>query len=135
MANYEGVARTNYFFVKDPGAFERWLAFYPDVVLFARHTKEDPYGFYAETGSLPGRKIDPDTKEEIDFFDFLQELSEHLLEGQVFVFVEAGHETLRYVSGHALAVNHKGEELAVHLSDIYRKIKEEWGIDASPAEY
>jgi hypothetical protein len=49
------------------------------------------------------------------------ELAQHLPKGQIAVLMEIGAEKLRYLTGVAIAVNHKGRVVELTLSDIYRK--------------
>jgi hypothetical protein len=62
-------------------------------------------------------------------------LSTHLAEGSVAVIVEAGAEKLRYVHGHAVAVNSKGEQLCIGLGDIYEMAEKRFGGEVTRAEY
>jgi len=130
MANYYCTCRTNYFKVKDVFAFEEWASKYEVRVIEGSELSrglvcDDPDG-----GPWP--TWDPETDEEIDFFS---ELSQHLEDGEVAVSVEAGSEKSRYVVGHAVAINSSGEVLVVSLDDIYDKVKKEWGIETTHAEY
>lgn len=145
MANVESSARSNFFKVKDDEQFLNWVgefgnieAHYEDgkFVLLEAHGEGWPftrdYEEPIEHETEDGRKITL-YDEEIDFAD---ELSEHLAEGEVAVLEEAGHEKLRYVFGHAVAVNHKGEQLHVDLTDIYEKVKEAgWSDHVTEAAY
>jgi hypothetical protein len=60
--------------------------------------------------------MDEDTE-----IDLVRELAEHLPKGQVAVLMEIGAEKLRYLTGVAIAVNHKGRVVQLTLSDIYCK--------------
>ena len=54
--------------------------------------------------------------EEIDVSG---QLAEHLADGEVAVLMEAGSESLRYVTGSAVAVNNRGENVEVYVESIY----------------
>lgn len=142
MANYVSSARSNYFQVKDFEKFMEWINQFSNlhvdrdpegrVVILETYGEgwptwrdlEEPYEYETQDG----RKMWMDD-EEVDFAD---ELSMHLAEGEVAVLEEAGAEKLRYVAGHAVAVNHNGDQLHVDLADIYEKIKEAgWGETTS----
>ena len=134
MADWCGTGRSNYFKVKDEEKFLAWVSRMPGFHLISKSTSEG-FGFYMEEGTTPSTFIDEESGEEEADFDFIQELSEHLAEGEVCVYMEAGAEKLRYVSGTALAVNHKGEVLTVHLSNIYDLVKQQWGLEPTEATY
>jgi hypothetical protein len=119
MANWYGSSRSNYFRVKDCDAFLQWverrgLALFEnseDAALFAIHS-----GDSTDAGSWPS--YDPETDTEIDL---VAELAQHLPKGEVAVLMEIGAEKLRYLTGIAIAVNHKGRAAVVSLDDVYRK--------------
>lgn len=53
-------------------------------------------------------------------YTFLWELvAAHLIEEEVAVFKESGHQKLAYIGGSALAVNSRGETESIDLDDIY----------------
>jgi 3-deoxy-D-arabino-heptulosonate 7-phosphate (DAHP) synthase class II len=58
-----------------------------------------------------------------DEIDVASELAPHLAEGSVAVLEQVGAEKLRYLSGWAEAVNHRGEKILVTLDDVYEKAK------------
>lgn len=129
MANYEATARTNYFTVKDRAAFNMWF----DELVGVSGTQRTKDPAIPEMicivfdESLPDDRVfHMDDTDEENPVDFWAELSEHLITGEVCVAQEVGHEKMRYVSGHSIAVNHEGKILTVNINDIYSKIKEEW---------
>jgi hypothetical protein len=134
MANYHGAARSNHFKVKDREAFLAWVETVPNVRADER-AGEGTFVLLEEYGEgWPSMRYTDDGEDEELYL--LQELSEHLEEGAVAVLEESGAEKLRYVTGHAAAVNHLGEELHVDLSDIYEKVREAgWKENVSPAAY
>lgn len=138
MANYVGSARSNYFRVRDEAAFMRWVETLPGVV--ARREDDDPERFVllveeGDDGGWPNWRCDELTESEEEF-DLHSELAEHLAEGEVAVLQEVGAEKLRYLVGYAVAVNHRGEKLAVSIDDIYEKVRQAgWGTQVSTATY
>lgn len=122
MANYYEDGRTNYFKVKDRDAFTAWvdrLAGSPDI-------SEGDNGtlcllFDPESG-VPTFRTEGDY-EDVEI-DFLNELSEHLVPGEVAVVMASGSEKLRYVTGYAAAVNAYGETRSIDLREIYDKAEE-----------
>lgn len=136
MANYTGAGRSNYFKVKDEEAFLKWAEAICLEVWKGSDYHKDMYAFCGdhEAGLLPSSRTNDDGTilEDVDLF---AELAEHLADGQVAVFIHAGHEKLRVVGGYATAVNSKGELLNLDLSEIYDLVHIKWGIDTTVAEY
>lgn len=132
MANYYATSRTNTFRVKDPKAFKAWA----EKIGIKVHERADASGFVLfpndmdDCGTFPS--YDSDAEDEIDFAN---QLSAHLAEGSVAVIVEAGAEKLRYVHGHAIAVDCRGRQVCVALDDIYTLATKEFGGEISRAEY
>ncbi len=133
MANCVGSARSNYFRVRDAAVFLDWVETLPGVV--ASREDEDRFVLLVEDGDdggWPNWRYDGED-EEIDLY---AELAGHLAEGEVAVLQEVGAEKLRYLVGHAVAVNHRGETLAVSIDDVYEKVCEAgWGPDVSTATF
>lgn len=138
MANYYGVARSNYFKVRDAAGFKSWVAEFGGV-----EVKEEGEhvmllsGDYDSGGWSIVENTDDDM-EIIDVVDFATRMSAHLQPGQVAVFMEIGHEKLRYLVGYAVAVDSHGRTVVVGLDDIYKKAAEEFGVplsDITSAEY
>ena len=135
MANFYGTARTNYFKVKDEEKFKEFVNSMPDLHLI--EDGEGRFGFYSESpdsGCFPSSYWDDETDEDIDI-DIVGETAEHLAEGEVAIFMEAGAEKCRYINGWATAVNHTGEYVNISLMDIYKLAKEKFGIKPTLAEY
>lgn len=116
MANYYAKARSNYFRVKDRRAFNLWACErnleaweQGDTGLVA--IRPDDY----EEGGWPSMMLNEKT-DEYDDVDIPAELSEHLVEGEVAILMEVGWEKLRYLTGHAIAVNAAGdiEHISLH---------------------
>jgi hypothetical protein len=131
MANYESRFRTNYFRVKSEDAFCKWAY---DIGADYSSLKIDGGVGWVLTrqGSVPD--FSESREEEIDF---ASELSEHLVEGEVAIYMEVGYEKLRYLSGVAVAVAWDGRVTYVDLNEIYERAREEFGMTApiNRAEY
>ncbi len=133
MSNYYGSARSNYFKVKDVAAFKAWVDSLACVKIWER--QDGTFGIYSEckdSGCWPSTKSTGDEDIEIDLEE---ELAEHLQDGEVAILMQAGAEKLRYIGGYAVAVNHLGETVSVHLHDIYDLAKAKFGAEPTRAEY
>ena len=118
MANWYGTARSNYFRVKDRHAFLKW-ADRRGLGVFKNEESGDLFAIHggaSDDGSWPSYDMEGDTE-----IDLVAELAQHLPQGQIAVLMEIGAEKLRYLTGVAIAVNHKGRVVELTLSDIYRK--------------
>lgn len=147
MANYYGVGRTNYFRVKDLDAFIEELKPIRGLNLQVREdlrVKDDPC---PETGKPWVMLMDdnPDgggwcpyydqDGDEADYDVDLEEvIANHLIDGDVAIIMETGHEKYRYLIGWASAVNSKGESVRINLDDIY-KAAETLGSIITRAQY
>ena len=119
MANWYGTARSNYFRVKNNDAFVKW-ADSRGLGVFRNKEGADLFAIHGgettDDGSWPSYDVQGDTE-----IDLVAELAQHLPKGQIAVLMEIGAEKLRYLTGVAIAVNHKGRVVELTLSDIYRK--------------
>jgi hypothetical protein len=136
MADWFGAARSNYFRVKDRDKFFKWTE---ERGLGIIENKQDP-GLFAvhsgnstDDGSWPSYDMEDDTE-----IDLVAELAQHLPKRQVAILMEVGAEKLRYLTGVAVAVNHKGRAAVVSLDDIYRKAARTFRVpenEITPAVY
>jgi hypothetical protein len=121
MADYHAWARTNYFAVKDPDAFRAAMSVF-SVEVITTSAGDPPatlYGLLSDDESgWPTTLYDEVTGDD-DYVDFVGMVAEHLAQDHVAIFMESGHEKLRYVAGFAVAVNSKGETQRVTLDEIY----------------
>lgn len=108
--DYAGIARSNYFRVKDAAAFRAFVKELPGVRLAE---KDDRFALLADEGWPSSRSNDDD-------LDIIQELAPHIADGNVAVLMAVGYEGMRYVDGVAVAVNNKGETRRVSLEEIYK---------------
>jgi hypothetical protein len=135
MANYYASCRTNYFKVKDDEAFENAMSEIPGVEVTTDAAGYGLLGDDPDGAGWPGWYMDDDDNEiEVDIY---QAVAEHLVDGEVAIFMESGAEKLRYIVGFAVAVNNKGEIKALGLNDIYKMAKEltDRPDDITVAEY
>lgn len=148
MSNFNGTARSNYFRVKDEGAFEAAMAALPDINVWTKETdgvlryaigSDDadtgcwPSFMHAESVGEPGG----DEVEQEDREIFMpDEIAPHLADGEVCVLMEAGAEKMRYINGYALAFDNTDRPVVrVSLDDIYEKAKEAFGVEPTDASY
>lgn len=132
MANWYGASRSNYFKVKDTEEFEKFLNQFSGIEF---DSEEEGYCILAEEGYWPSSIYNEETSEYDEYYDFFQDLSSHLLEGQVFIIVTSGHEKMRYITGDAYAINSKGQELSININSIYDMVRKAWNVEPSLAEY
>jgi hypothetical protein len=119
MADDHGYARTSYFQVKDRAAFAAAMArLEVEVVISDEHPEQVALLSNEESG-WPTDYWDEDGDTEVEV-DLVSLVSEHLADGWVAVFMEVGHQKLRYLFGNAVAINASGETRQVDLTDIYR---------------
>lgn len=144
MAVWQGVARTNYFRVKDKDAFLKMVGDFGNLHLkwvdSIHFDNSEPWQYVAiisDDGYWPDYRYNHDIESpELDNqIDFPKEVAKHLAENEVAIFTGAGFEGGRYVTGESLAINAKGEDLYINLNDIYQMVKNAWGIDTTRAEY
>jgi len=141
MANWYGTARSNYFHVADMKKFEAWAN---DLCLEWWTDKEGRVAISpsdsSDEGSWPSSRYVEENEDtgmagDYEDFDILDELADHLAEGEIAVLMEAGAEKKRYITGHATAVDSKGEIVAVSIYDIYELAEKKFGKRPTPAEY
>ena len=133
MANWYGKARTNYFRVKDVEAFRETKAFKNLEVEVI--DKDGMVGLLAEGefGDFPSGYHD-ENDEWVDV-DVEALVAEHLIEGEVAVFMTVGWEKMRYLTGSARAINSAGQTRQVDLDDIYDLARRELGPNVTTATY
>ena len=133
MANYYCSSRTNYFRVKDVTRFTAWatklgLAIHPSENLPGQFTL---FPRDSDSGAFPNAEAESD-----DEIDFAAELAAHLHQDSVAVILETGAEKLRYLQGHAIAINASGETVEVSLDAIYALALRRFpGKEVTRAEY
>jgi len=148
MADYTATARTNYFLVKDVDALKAELRTYGiNPATWAENQRgaefvlddgadNKPVGAIALFSSGTWPEMDEDSvamRLEIEdeetpvpgaYVDLTGLIANHLVEGQVAVFMGVGFEAMRYLGGAAVAVNAAGETRRIDLEDIYAVAKE-----------
>jgi hypothetical protein len=129
MADWWGFSRSNYFKVKDKEAFLAWLSDIGEVSVL--HEDHDSIAITGENfGGWPTCRGD-----DCEPFDFAEELSGFLLDGEIAVLIEAGAEKLRYITGVAVAIDSGGKRTELVLSDIYDQAEAAFGRRPPDATY
>lgn len=134
MANYYEKARTNYFKVKDPTEFQKFIDKFNGIDLVVEETKGGYALLFDEDTGIPAYYYDDDGNDvEVDFAD---EVAQHLTDDSIAVFEAVGSEKYRYFNGYAIAVNSKGKRVDINISEIYERAKAEFGVEKiSEANY
>lgn len=147
MANWTGMARSNYVRVKDPQAFKDFVDCFPAQLIEREKDGEMLYGFYSlDDGMIPALHqhdaddqfmtacslagINPDTLDTVDPERVLitEMIHRFLAHGETLIVIEAGNEKARFVGATALAIHYDGGCSQIDLlSDIMRVAKERWG--------
>lgn len=124
MADYTGITRTNYFRVKNAAAFLSWCK---DLQLthwdkkFPEHPGDTFYAITADDrGNCDGwpTYVEDEHGEQIDDYNFADDLAEHLDPRDVAILKEIGSEKLRYLTGYATAIDASGKSVTISLRQI-----------------
>lgn len=137
MANYQGVARTNYVHVSDieglRESLERWeVSMHFDT--------EGRVCLIADTDGAGWPWLTVDEGDDLEM-DPAVHIMPFVKEEEVLILMEAGHENARYVNGYAQAYMRKGEKVrfcGIGLNDIYSRAAKDFGVDQrriTPCEY
>jgi hypothetical protein len=133
MSDYICRIRSNFVRVKDEQAFRDFLERF-DCWL-SRDPKDGRVGLFClESVGTPFRH------DGEPLVDCVEEICEHLCEGEVLIIEEVGYQEnfpFAHLAGVAYAYNHKGECLFVDMASALReKVAAEWGVhDVSDASY
>lgn len=125
MANYECATRTNYFRVKDPEAFRKFMSrVYGGCELEVWEEKDTAgniqFGFGCYDGISGYEPESPETADDncdYGYDEFLEALQQHIAEDDAVIILECGHEKLRYIIASAIIVTSKDIE-SLDVCDI-----------------
>lgn len=117
MSNFEAKVRSNYFKVKSRKKFDEFLCRWTLRAL-AENEKTRLVGFTTEDMTDHGAIQNPEEDQQADF---CAELAAQLKPGEVAIFMEVGSEKIRYLFGHATAVNSKVRLAQCHSRTSTRK--------------
>jgi hypothetical protein len=115
MALSWGSSLSNYFKVKDIHAFKTWLSEIGHVGIAYEWNDS-----IAIIGDYFGGWPDCRGQGHVSF-DFVEELSGFLAEGEIAVLIDVGAEDRQYIGGTAIAVDSRGRSTRITLSDIYAR--------------
>lgn len=116
MANYNGASRTNYFRVTDEEKYDELFNNLTAEFGIEDFTKNvdgviwHGFGAYSSIDYLykdDSEEYDEDEDYEYNFDMFLEELQKILPDNEAFIYMESGHEKLRYVGGSAIICTNK----------------------------
>lgn len=112
MADYKAYARSSYFKVKNPKAFEAFCNKWGISIITKDVDGETLHGFLCQEG-MPTSYWDGKVKE----------LSKHLDPDWVAVFQEIGSENLRYLVGYSCLVDSMGNITTTNINSIYSQVE------------
>ena len=120
MANYCCAVRTNYFHVKDPKAFKKFMekvvTCEDRISVWEKKDKAGNavfgFGCYGSILGIPVRCSENDDcgYDDFDFDEFVNGLSKLVADDDAIIILESGNEKLRYVTGCALVVTSTDSE-------------------------
>lgn len=116
--------RSNYFAVRDADAF---LAFCErhDLEPITKGNKASQYGFLSPRDVMFSPDMEDDFAREGEEgsgeADWLQELAKHIAGDDVAVVMQIGSDKMRFLMGHAWAVNGRGQTQELDLDEIYNR--------------
>jgi hypothetical protein len=139
MSNWTGAARSNYVRFTDIEGLRQALRPFDISIEDGWEGMEGMHALFSQdsdTGAWPITTYveDEDGEREVEF-DPVALICPFMAPDQVLVMVEAGHEKLRYITGHAIAYNAKGESVGLSLLEIYGRAEEAFGLKTTAAEY
>lgn len=132
MANYFGVARTNYFRVTDENGFREMMkrvkGSEDDIEVFEREidgVQHFGFGCYSSIlGLSDNEDEDGDGDSDAMYSNFVTALQQLLHPEDAVIMFEIGYEKLRYLVGHAHVIAQKNEASVDLISTAVKKAKE-----------
>ena len=124
MSDYIAKFRTNYFRVKSPELFKRWVECldFMEVASRTADAGHEEFALFCDGGM-------PATIEDGLQFGIEADIAAHLPFDSIAVLQEVGYDSgLGYFVGYSIAVNSDGHTVAVSLSDITAKAEASFGI-------
>lgn len=132
MANYNSCSRTNYFRVTDEAKYKKLFKKLTSDGEVEDLSKEEnngvlyhAFGAFGSVDYIIQSKDNDDYEYDFDFF--LKEIQKILPEKEAFIYMESGHEKLRYVVGFAIIVTKDKIETVNIQRDALDKAREMLG--------
>ncbi len=118
MANYCCAVRTNYFHVKDPEAFRKFMdtvvACEDSVSVWEEKDKDGRtvfgFGCYSSILGVLPEGVEEDEDFDYDYDEFVNGLADHVAENDAIIILESGNEKLRYLVGSAMVITSTDSE-------------------------
>ena len=114
MTDYEAKFRSNYFTVKDATAFKTFCEQYELEFI----EKDGRCGFLMSFFTDNGFPLFAWDHEKEEGIDVLNNLIQHLAEGQVAIIIETGNEKLRYLKAQAWVISSEGKLKHLDLTNL-----------------
>ncbi len=123
MANYEGMIKSNDFRL-DPNKFEQFTALCNELTsecpVYADVTKGENGEVYGSVACYSDIEYYDEETDEYDTDIFYEKLKECIAEDDAAIFIETGHEKLRYLGAFATIVTSKTVEY-LNLDELAEK--------------
>jgi len=116
--------RSNYFAVHDAAAFEAFCERH-NLEPITENSEPARRGFLSPRDVMfsPDREDDfgDEGEEESGEQDWLNELAKHIAGDDVAVVMQIGSDKMRFLAGHAWAINGQGQRQELDLDEIYTR--------------
>lgn len=134
MADYLATTRTNYFRVTDEERYQELFEHLMSDGDIEDLTKEHDGVLYHGFGAYGSIDYQETGESDCDFDFFLHELQKILPDDEAFIYIESGHEKLRYVDGCSFVVTSKEVRAECLTSWTKDTVKELLGEDNTVTE-
>jgi len=134
MAEYLATTRTNYFRVTDEKRYQELFAHLVADGDIEDFTEERDGVLYHGFGVYGSINYEETEDFDYDFDIFLHELQKILPDDEAFIYIESGHEKLRYVDGCAVVVTSREIKNKCLISWTEDTVKELLGEDNTVTE-
>lgn len=134
MSTMQGVARTNYFRVKDIKAFRDSMNRF-DVEVVEEPVDGVPHFAVFDTSNGGSWPVDVEGMAgKLIPVIFPHEISAHLAPGEIAILMGVSYEKTRSLRGHAIAIDDMAVVRKIELDDIYDEVRLKWGRSVEESE-